>query len=106
MPFRHYAVCSLGVLFSVSSVSLPIWATPQSPDSSSSASSLGRSITVSQTALVKEPNSSANLIEKVNAQLDTEIARRFSSQREPLFRWQPELPESQHRSNLDYQPNF
>lgn len=101
-PLRS-TVTSLGFLLSMSVVSLPVWATPQSEQTVSSAANLGEAVSVSNTPLPLEAAPSSQLIQKVNAQLGTEIARNSPPQRDPSFRWQSELLDSQRRSETGYQ---
>lgn len=102
MPSLHSAIRSLGVLIAVSSVSLPVWAAPQS--SNTTASSLGEPIIISPNPKIVEPTPATKLIEDVNSQLKgTEISRRLSPQPDPSFQWQSELQNNQRRSDPGYQ---
>ncbi|WP_187152908.1 hypothetical protein [Acaryochloris marina] len=102
MPSLHSAIRSLGVLIAVSSVSLPVWAAPQS--SNTTASSLGEPIIVSPNTKFVEPTPATKLIEDVNSQLKgIEISRRLSPQPDPSFQWQSELQNNQRRSDPGYQ---
>lgn len=104
MPSLHSAIGSLGFLIAMSSVSLPVWAAPQSINTIPSASGLGEPITISPTPPIVEPTPATKLIEEVNSQLEgTELARRPSPQPDPSFKWQSELQNNQRRSDPGYQ---
>lgn len=102
MTSLHAAISSLGFLIAVSSVSLPVWAAPQSLNTA--ASGLGAPLSVSPNPQILEPTPATKLIEEVNSQLEgKEISRRPAPQPDPSFKWQSELQNNQRRSDPGYQ---